>query len=48
MAVGALIFDDKQKKLVQFGREFWVEDGEKTISRLKDAKFEAEINILRD
>ncbi|NES04911.1 MAG: trans-splicing intein-formed DNA polymerase III subunit alpha C-terminal partner DnaE-C [Okeania sp. SIO2F4] len=43
VAIGALISDEKQQKLVQFGREFWVEDGETTINRLKDAKFEAKI-----
>ncbi|MGD1712875.1 trans-splicing intein-formed DNA polymerase III subunit alpha C-terminal partner DnaE-C, partial [Dapis sp. BLCC M172] len=43
VAIRALISDDKEQKLVQFGRQFWVEDGETTINRLQDAKFEAKI-----
>ena len=43
VAIGALISDEKQQQLVQFGQQFWVEDGETTINRLKDAKFEAKI-----
>jgi len=43
VAIRALISDGKEQQLVQFGREFWVENGETTINRLKDAKFEAKI-----
>ncbi|MEM1169629.1 MAG: OB-fold nucleic acid binding domain-containing protein [Cyanobacteria bacterium P01_H01_bin.35] len=43
VAIGALISDEKQQQFVQFGRQFWVEDGEATINSLKDAKFEAKI-----
>ena len=43
VAIGALIFDDKQKILVQFDREFWVEDGEATINRFKAKELEAKL-----
>ncbi|MGK7923429.1 MAG: OB-fold nucleic acid binding domain-containing protein, partial [Trichodesmium sp.] len=43
VAIRALISDDKQQQLVEFGQGFWVEDGETTINRLQDAKFEAKI-----
>ncbi|NET40912.1 OB-fold nucleic acid binding domain-containing protein [Okeania sp. SIO2B3] len=43
VAIGALIFDGKQQKLVQFGRQFWVEDEETTIRRFHVAEFEVKI-----
>ncbi|GGA34135.1 OB-fold nucleic acid binding domain-containing protein [Okeania sp. KiyG1] len=43
VAIGALISDGKQQNLVQFGRQFWVEDGEKTINSFKAIRLEAEI-----
>ena len=42
VAVGALIFDDKEQELVEFGREFWVEDAE-IINSFKAIEIEAEI-----
>ena len=46
VAIGALIFDEKEKNLVQFGRKFWVEDGETTINRFKAIGIEGKINII--
>ena len=46
VAIGALIFDEKEKNLVQFGRKFWVEDGETTINRFKVIGIEGKINII--
>nr|WP_287521285.1 LAGLIDADG family homing endonuclease [Okeania sp. SIO2C2] len=43
VAIGALIFDHKEQKSVEFGRQFWVEDGEKTINSFKAIGLEAEI-----
>ncbi|MDJ0518509.1 MAG: OB-fold nucleic acid binding domain-containing protein, partial [Trichodesmium sp. MO_231.B1] len=43
MAIGALISDEKEEQLVEFSREFWVEDGETTINRFKVIGLEAEI-----
>ncbi|NEQ37923.1 MAG: trans-splicing intein-formed DNA polymerase III subunit alpha C-terminal partner DnaE-C [Okeania sp. SIO3I5] len=43
VAIRALIFDGKEQELVQFGREFWVEDGEATINSFKAKKLEAKI-----
>ena len=43
VAIRALIFDGKEQQLVQFGREFWVEDGEATINSFKAKKLEAKI-----
>ncbi|MDY7007853.1 MAG: trans-splicing intein-formed DNA polymerase III subunit alpha C-terminal partner DnaE-C [Cyanobacteriota bacterium] len=43
VAIGALIFDDKQQKLVQFGRQFWVEDEETTIRRFHAAEFKVKL-----
>ena len=47
VAIRALIFDDKQhdkqQELVEFSREFWVEDGETTINSFKAIGLEAEI-----
>ncbi len=46
VAIRALISDEKQQKLVEFGREFWVEDGETTINTINSFKaigLEAEI-----
>ena len=36
-------YDDKQKILVQFDREFWVEDGEATINRFKAKELETKL-----
>ncbi|NEP84006.1 MAG: hypothetical protein F6K39_41335 [Okeania sp. SIO3B3] len=44
VAIGALIFDDKEQKLVQFGRQFWVEDGETTIRRFDDLGFKVKLS----
>ena len=43
VAVGTLIFDDQRQQLVQFGREFWVEDGQTTINRFIGIGIEAKI-----
>ena len=43
VAIGALIFDDKEQKSVEFGRQFWVEDGEKTINSFKAIGLEVKI-----
>ncbi len=46
VAIRALISDEKQQQLVEFSREFWVEDGETTINTINSFKaigLEAEI-----
>ncbi|NEP47239.1 MAG: hypothetical protein F6K35_51870, partial [Okeania sp. SIO2H7] len=44
VAIGALISDGKQQHLVQFGRQFWVEDEETTIRRFHDVGFKVQIS----
>lgn len=46
VAIGALIYDEKEQKYVEFNRQFWVEDGETTINTINSFKaigLEAEI-----
>ena len=44
VAIGALISDDKQQQLVEFGQQFWVEDEETTIRCFHDAGFKVKIS----
>ncbi|NES72648.1 MAG: trans-splicing intein-formed DNA polymerase III subunit alpha C-terminal partner DnaE-C, partial [Okeania sp. SIO2D1] len=44
VAIGALISDGKQQHLVQFGRQFWVEDEETTIRRFHAAGFKVKLS----
>ena len=46
VGVGALIVDQEEKQLVQFSKQFWVEDGEATISRLQGVGLKAKISTL--
>ena len=48
VAIWARIFNGQQQELVQFGRQFWVEDGETTISRFQTVGLEAKLDIFTD